>query len=63
MEAILEVLVMALLAMPGILIRWIIHRGRIPFKVLSSDDIWYNASYTVFVIIVIIVLNQFVFDK
>lgn len=60
MEAIVEVLVMAVLAVPGILIRWVLHLGKVPLKKLAEKDVWYNASYTAFLIIAGLVIKQFV---
>ncbi|SFQ79207.1 hypothetical protein SAMN04515668_4414 [Hymenobacter arizonensis] len=60
LDAVVEVLVMALLAIPGILIRWTLHLGRIPFKKLAEDDVWYNATYTILLIIGLVVFRQYV---
>jgi len=60
MEAIFEFLVMTVLAVPGILIRWVLNLGKVPLKKLAEDDVWYNATYSVLLIITGLVIKQFV---
>ncbi|MBF9143245.1 hypothetical protein [Hymenobacter properus] len=61
MDAIFEALIMAVLAVPGIVIRWVLHRGKVPLKKLAQDkEAGYNATYTVLLMIALIAFYQFV---
>lgn len=59
MDFIVEVLLAVVLSYPGAAIRWLLHRGKIPYKVLIQEDTWYNASY-VFLVIVAVIVIQYV---
>lgn len=55
-EFIAEVIVVWLIAYPGAFIRWVLHRGKVPYKVLVQEDAWYNAMYVALLVVMVLVV-------
>ena len=47
-----------LLSFPGAAIRWLLHRGTIPYAVLIKQDFSYNASFAGLLFVVLFVIVQ-----
>ena len=58
-EFIAEVLVIWVLAYPGAFIRWVLHRGKVPYSVLAQEDAWYNATYVALLVVIVLVVAHF----
>ena len=43
-EAIIEGIMFAIFCVPGAGLRWLYHRGKIPFRVLIKEDNTYNGG-------------------
>jgi hypothetical protein len=57
-EFIGEILIMSLFSYPGAFIRWALHRGKIPYNTLIKEDAWYNASYVILLVVMILVATH-----
>jgi hypothetical protein len=57
LEFIGELLFYILFSFPGAGIRWLLHRGRIPYKKLLEDDPMYNTGAFVWFVTVVLVLR------
>ncbi len=58
MESVVELLVDLVFSYPGAGIRWLWHRGKIPYKKLLEDDIDYNSFYVILLNAVLLVIGS-----
>ena len=58
-EFIGEIILMSLFAHPGAFIRWALHWGKIPYKVLVKEDSWYNAMYVALLVVMVLIYRSY----
>ncbi|ALD21687.1 hypothetical protein AM218_11310 [Hymenobacter sp. DG25A] len=59
MNIVIEIITMTLLAYPGAFILWILNGFKTPYSILIKDDIWYNSLFSLILIIIYLIINQY----